>query len=82
MYEYKTKINENGRLVIPAAHRKALGIEPGDEVIMRIADDELHISNIKHALRRARSLVKKYVKTDEDLTQSLVDDRRKEALLE
>jgi AbrB family looped-hinge helix DNA binding protein len=82
MYEYKTKINENGRLVIPAIHRKALGIKPGDEVIMRIEDDELHISNIKRALRRARGLVKHYIGTSEDLTESLISDRRKEALRE
>lgn len=82
MHEYKTKINENGRLVIPAVHRKALGIKPGDEVILRVENDELHISNIKHALGRARTLVKQYIKTNEDLTQSLIDDRRKETARE
>jgi AbrB family looped-hinge helix DNA binding protein len=30
----KTTIREGGRLVIPAAYRKALGLKPGDEVLL------------------------------------------------
>ena len=79
MQEYKTTINENGRLSIPAAYRKALEIKPGDEVILRLEDNELHISTIKQALKRARQLVKQYVKTNESLVDSLISDRRKES---
>ena len=79
MLEYKTKINENGRLVIPAAFRKALDIKPGDEVIVRMEDDELRIFNIRHALKRARKLIKQYIKADTKLTESLIHDRRLEA---
>lgn len=82
MFEYKTKLNENGRLVIPAAHRKALGLKPGDEVMLRIEDNELHISNVRQALNRARRLVKQYIKTDVDLTEDLINNRRKEAARE
>jgi AbrB family looped-hinge helix DNA binding protein len=79
MYEHRTRINENGRLVIPASYRKAMDIKPGDEVILRMEEDELHISNLRHALRRARKLVKQYVRADVNLTESLIKDRRKEA---
>jgi AbrB family looped-hinge helix DNA binding protein len=82
MHQYRTKINENGRLVVPAIYRKALGIKPGDELIMRLEDDELRITNVKQALRRARRVVKQYIRTKKDLTQSLIDDRRKELELE
>ena len=34
--ETRLRINENGRVVIPASFRKALGINPGDEVILRL----------------------------------------------
>jgi len=78
MQEYKTKINENGRLVIPASFRKALSIKAGDELILRIESDELHISNTKSALKRARKLVKQYIGDKTNLTDSLINDRRKE----
>ena len=44
MVEVHMKLNENGRVVIPSEMRSALGIEPGDELVMRIEDDELRIA--------------------------------------
>jgi AbrB family looped-hinge helix DNA binding protein len=41
MVEARMKLNENGRVVIPAQVRAALGIEAGDELLMRVEDDEL-----------------------------------------
>lgn len=79
MNEYRTKVNENGRLVIPAVFRKALDIKAGDEVIVRMEGDELRIFNVRHALKRARKVIKRYIKTDTNLTQSLINHRRAEA---
>ena len=76
------QVNANGRVVIPAAVRKALDLRPGDEVIMRIEDGELRLSTRRQALARARRMIRQYIPSDEDLTQSLIDDRRKEALRE
>jgi AbrB family looped-hinge helix DNA binding protein len=39
--ETRQRVNENGRVVIPASFRKALGINIGDEVVLRMEDDEL-----------------------------------------
>ena len=51
--EARLRINENGRVVIPASFRKALGINPGDEVILRLEDDELRITTMKRRIERA-----------------------------
>ena len=40
----RTRVNQNGRVVIPASFRKAMGIEVGDEVVLRMEDDELRIT--------------------------------------
>ena len=58
----RTRVDENGRVVIPASFRKALGIKTGDEVVLRIEDDELRIITLKRHLERAQRLVRKHVK--------------------
>jgi AbrB family looped-hinge helix DNA binding protein len=76
--ETRARLNENGRLVIPAAFRKALGINPGDEVVLRLEDDELRITTLKHRIARAQRLVRKYVKPGVSLADELIAERREE----
>jgi AbrB family looped-hinge helix DNA binding protein len=71
-----TSINENGRLVLPASFRKALGIKPGDKVVLRLEDDEVRISSVKRALERARRLVRDHVPVGQSLSEGLIRDRR------
>jgi len=66
-------------VVIPASFRKRLGIRPGDEVILRIEDDELRISTLKRNIERAQKLVRKYVKTKRSLVDELIAERREAA---
>jgi AbrB family looped-hinge helix DNA binding protein len=75
----RLRINENGRVVIPAPFRKALGVKPGDEVILRWEDDELRITTIRKRLERAQRLVRKYIKPGTSLVDELIADRRREA---
>ena len=48
--ETRLRVNENGRVVIPASFRKALGINVGDEIVLRIEDDELRITTLKRRI--------------------------------
>lgn len=75
----KTRVNENGRLVIPASLRKQLGIRPGDEVELRVEDDELRITTLKHRIERAQRLVRKYIKPGRSLSDELIAERREAA---
>ena len=77
--EARTRVNENGRVVIPASFRKALGINAGDEVVLRIEDDELRITTLKRRLERAQSLVRKHVKPSTSLADELIAERREAA---
>lgn len=79
MEQARTRLSENGRLVIPAAFRQALGLKPGDRLVIRVEDDELRISSPRQALARARRLLRQHIPPGKDLTQSLIDDRRREA---
>ena len=74
--EARTTVNENGRIVIPAPFRKALGIDTGDEVVLRLENGELRISTMKGRIERAQSLVRKHVKPGASLVDELIADRR------
>lgn len=74
--EARLRINENGRVVIPASFRKALGINPGDEIILRIEDDELRITTMKRRIERAQRRARQYVKPGVSLVDELIAERR------
>jgi AbrB family looped-hinge helix DNA binding protein len=73
------RVNENGRVVIPASFRKRLGIRVGDEVVLRIQDDELRITTLKRNIERAQRLVRKHVKLGTSLVDELIAERREAA---
>jgi AbrB family looped-hinge helix DNA binding protein len=77
--ETRTRVNENGRVVIPASYRKALGIKAGDEVILRMEDDELRITTMKRRIERARRRIRQYVKPGVSLADELIAERREAA---
>lgn len=77
--ETRTRVNENGRVVIPASFRKALGINAGDEVVLRIEDDELRITTLKRRLKRAQRRIRQYVKPGRSLVNELLAERREAA---
>ena len=77
--EARLRINENGRVVIPVSFRKALGINPGDEVLLRLEDDELRITTMKHRIARAQRHARKYVKRGVSLVDDLLSERREAA---
>ena len=79
MDETRVRVNENGRVVIPASFRQALGINAGDEVVLRVEDDELRITTMKHRIERAKRLVRRHIKPGTSLVADLIAERRKAA---
>jgi bifunctional DNA-binding transcriptional regulator/antitoxin component of YhaV-PrlF toxin-antitoxin module len=65
--------------VIPAEHRRALGLEIGDEVIVRVEDNELRILTRAEGVKRAQGLVRRHVKGSRSLVDELSAERRAEA---
>lgn len=74
-----TKIADGGRLVIPAELRRELGLEIGDEVIVRVEGNELRILTRSEAVKRAQGLVRRRVKGSRSLVDELSAERRAEA---
>ncbi len=79
MNEIRARIGEHGRIVIPTKYRRSLELEPGDEVVIRVEDDELRIRAARQAVSRAKSLVRQYAGKRRSLSKQLIAERRAEA---
>ena len=77
--EARLRVNENGRVVIPAAFRKALGIKVGDEVVLRVQDGELRITTQQSRIQRAQRRARQYVEPGTSLVDELLAERREAA---
>jgi AbrB family looped-hinge helix DNA binding protein len=78
-HQSRARVSADGRIVIPASFRKAIGISLGDEVVLRIEDDELRISTMKARIERAQRLVRRHVKPGTSLVDELIVERRRAA---
>jgi AbrB family looped-hinge helix DNA binding protein len=78
--ETRTRLDENGSLVLPASVQRALGLQSGDEVLLRIENNELRMMPTFKGAERARQLFKKYVGEGIRLSDELLKDRRREAM--
>jgi AbrB family looped-hinge helix DNA binding protein len=77
--ETRLRINENGRVVIPASFRKALGIHPGDEVIVRLDEDEVRITTMKKRIERVQSHARRHLKPGVSIVDEFIAERREAA---
>ena len=78
MREKRTRLGENGRIVIPAEFRKLLGLKIGDPLVVRLDEDGLRIESRRAAVRAAQRMVRERVPEGELLTERLFNMRRAE----
>jgi AbrB family looped-hinge helix DNA binding protein len=79
MKEHVARIGKAGRLVIPAELRRALALEPGAEVVLRVDESGLHLQSRRQALARAQALVRRHVPAKRKLVSELLAERRRDA---
>lgn len=77
MREFRTKMGEDGRVVIPAPCRKMLALLPGEELVIRVENNALCLQSLKQALKKAQTVVQGYAKK-RSLVQDLLQLREKE----
>ncbi len=69
----------NGRIVIPAPLRAALGLKEGARLVARVDDGVIVIEPIEAAIRRAQAIVARHASEGRNLSDDLIADRRAEA---
>ena len=77
--EVRVRVSQNGRVVIPASFRRTLGIQVGDEVLLRIRDDELRITTQQRRIQRAQRRSRRYLSPGASLVDELLAERREAA---
>jgi len=80
--ETTTHIGGGGRIVLPAEFRRALDVQVGDEVILRLDKDEVRVSSRAAAIRRAQEIVRRHVPAARRLSDEVVAERHEEAFRE
>lgn len=70
---------ENGRVLIPADIRAALGLKAGGKIVARVEGGALVIEPLDAAIRRVQQMMKPYALPGESLVDELIADRRREA---
>ena len=82
MDSVRTKLGQGGRIVLPAQFRKAMGVKPGDELIMAMKDGEVRVFTRQAAIKRAQGMLRRYIPEGRSLSDELIRERRAEAAKE
>jgi AbrB family looped-hinge helix DNA binding protein len=79
-----TKVDPQGRVVIPAEIRAELGIEPGKSVGFLVEDGEVQLITVSRGVKRAQAIAAKYVQREpgRSLVDEFIAERRAEAARE
>jgi len=78
MTEVAVKVGAGGRVVIPGELRAALGIEPGDTLILVSDGDEMRLLTPRQAVRRAQAILRRRVHPGLSLVDELLRERAAE----
>src|ERR1035437_8412194 len=73
------KINENGRIVIPAALRQQMGIKTGEPVLMEVKDGVLRMESHRARIRRVSESLRQLIPPERCPSDELIADRCEEA---
>ena len=76
MNVHYAKMTEGGRLLVPAELRRSLGIQPGSDVVLDLADGELRVRALDKAVARAQAIVRRYVPDGAGATDEFIRERR------
>ncbi len=73
------RIGGDGRLVLPAAFREALGIKSGGDVVLSLDEDGVRITTMKLRIERAQRRARKYIKPGTSIVDEFLAERREAA---
>ena len=79
METLSVKIEKSGRILIPAAVRRHLGLKEGTEMILRVDETGIQMGTREQALARIHERLRRYIPEGRILSEELIQERRAEA---
>ena len=79
MTAVKGNVVEGGRIIVPAAFRKSMGLSKGDTVFMELHGDELRVRPARSALRRIQAELRALGPSEGLASDKLIAERQAEA---
>lgn len=76
---YHAKVIAGGKIVIPVALRRMLGIDTGDSVVIEEEDGKIVLKSYEQVVREVQA---RYRRDGSDSVEQLLDDRREDYALE
>jgi len=80
--EIRTQISKSGRIIVPAKLRKALEIQAGDEILLRLENGSIRLIPLRQAVALAQKTIRQYVPEGVSLVDALIQARRDEVARE
>ena len=71
-------VASNGRMVLPASVRKAMGLHGDTKIILTVEEDQVRLSPIGHGVSRAQALYREHAKHART-TDDFLEDRKADA---
>ncbi len=75
----RVTVGENGRLVLPAPFRRALGLSGTGQVVLTLEGDAVRVSSVRQRLMDARTRFRRFVPAGQGMVDALIEERRSEA---
>jgi AbrB family looped-hinge helix DNA binding protein len=76
---HRTRLDQNGRIVVPAAVREQLGVKPGDDLVLDVSPNEVVLTSHKAALAELKRMVREARKKHPYSLEDFLKERRAEA---
>jgi hypothetical protein len=79
---FRLRIEADGRVLLPGAALRALRLRPGDALVGRLGVEGLNLTDVVTSARLARTRAREVLSMEGGLSDSLLADRRQEAMRE
>lgn len=79
MKRYEVPLQENGRMILPAELRHALGVGKGDRVVLQRVGERIEMTTARLSRAEARARVQARFSGATDVVDEFLSERRAEA---
>lgn len=82
MKRFEVPLSENGRMILPAELRQALGVGKGDRVVLQRVDDRIELTTARLSRARAQARIRAQFPDATGVVDEFLAERREEAARE